>query len=85
MWISNFGWNGQAILMYEANLNVAVAYVCNHGYHNQTHFYQYFFRTEHFSAVKLAKSRPIQLWEKYELSFDMKISKSFKNLKRYLR
>ena len=31
----------QAILMYEANLNVAyiLQYVCNHDYHNQTHFY----------------------------------------------
>ena len=42
MWIWNFGWNFQAVWMYEANLYIAIAYILlckpSYGYHNQTHF-----------------------------------------------
>ena len=43
IYIKNFTWNGQAVLMYEAILYIAVAYILlcklNYGYHNQARFH----------------------------------------------
>ena len=43
MSIKNFGWIGQSVWMYEADLCIAFAYILlcklNYGYHNYTYFH----------------------------------------------
>ena len=74
-------WNGQAILMYEADLYIAVAYtlLCKLNYMVtiSRHIFINIFQTEHFSALKFALG-----YEKNELSCDTKISKSLKKVEK---
>ena len=56
--IQTFSWNSHAVLMYEAILYIAVAYILlcklNYSYSITRHIFIYTFQTEHFWTVKFA-------------------------------